>query len=101
MGVSAARRRPSRFAPCIATCLAMCLAACGTSLDLGSNDAGIPYEASCAPGTYVGIFQCSGGGSATDSAIPIGAAGISANGTLSLDLRPAGAHVLALPPDAS
>ncbi len=69
--------------------------------NLGSNDAGIPYEASCAPGTYVGTYQCAAGGSAIDSAVPISADGISASGTLSLDLRPAGAHILALPPDAS
>jgi hypothetical protein len=71
--------------------VACATAACGIDLDIGSNE--VPYDAACMPGTYTGTYQCmvsSGGSSA-----------LSANGTLSVQLIPAGAHVLALPQDAS
>jgi hypothetical protein len=66
---------------------------CGTSLDLGSNDAGIPYDADCLPGTYTGSYQC--------TVAPGTPVTFSTSGALTLVLAPAGAHTLALPQDAS
>jgi hypothetical protein len=69
------------------------LAGCSSTLDLGSNDAGIPYDADCAPGSYTGTYQCVVGSGAT---VPI-----SATGAITVVLVPAGAHTLALAPDAA
>jgi hypothetical protein len=69
------------------------LPACGLDLNLGVNDAGVPYDAACIPGTYSGMYQCTVG-----SGSPLS---FSEQGMLSLTLNPAGAHVLALPLDAS
>ncbi len=69
------------------------LCGCGTSLDLGSNDAGVPYDADCKVGTYVGSYACT-----TASGSPFE---FSANGPISVTLVPAGATSLALPADAS
>ena len=38
--------------------VAWALCGCGTSLDLGSNDAGIPYDADCKAGVYTGTYAC-------------------------------------------
>jgi hypothetical protein len=73
--------------------LASSLVACGTSLDLGSNDAGIPYDADCAPGTYSGTYQC--------TVAPGSPLTYSTSGPLTFVLAPAGAHKLAMPHDAS
>ncbi|HEX3770505.1 MAG TPA: hypothetical protein VHV30_06570 [Polyangiaceae bacterium] len=67
--------------------------ACGTSLDLGSNDAGIPYDADCAPGVYTGMLQC--------TVAPSSPVAFSTSAPMTLLLAPAGARTLALPPDAS
>jgi hypothetical protein len=68
-------------------------AGCGTSLNLGSNDAGIPYDADCKAGTYVGSYHCTGG---TGSPFAF-----SQDGPLSMALVPAGATTLAIAPDAA
>jgi hypothetical protein len=67
--------------------------ACGTSLDLGSNDAGIPYDADCVPGVYTGMLSC--------TVAPSSPVAFSTSAPLTLVLAPAGGHILALPPDAS
>jgi hypothetical protein len=63
------------------------------ALDLGSNDAGIPYDASCQPGTYTGTYACN-----TSPGSPIQLAG---NGPITITLVPSGASTLSLTPDAS
>lgn len=73
--------------------LACLVSGCSTALDLGSNDAGVPYDADCKPGTYTGSFSC-----VTASTSLIAAA---SSGHIAVTLVPAGAHTLALEPDAS
>jgi hypothetical protein len=68
--------------------------ACGVSLDLGSNDAGVAYDADCKPGMYSGTYTCSLEGSLT--------ATLPASGPLSLTLVTLGQPTtLAVGPDAS
>jgi hypothetical protein len=69
------------------------LCGCSTALDLGSNDAGVPYDADCRPGTYAGNFACI----PTDSSV----IQFSTQGAIAVTLVPIGARTLALPPDAS
>src|SRR5579863_7174600 len=38
--------------------LAWGVCACSSTLDLGSNDASVPYDADCKPGTYSGTYAC-------------------------------------------
>jgi hypothetical protein len=66
---------------------------CNTGLDLGWNDAGIPYEGECKPGTYSGSYACT-----TTSASPVQ---LSGTGPFSITLVPSGARTLSLTPDAS
>jgi len=68
------------------------LCACGTTLDLGANDAGVPYDADCRPGTYAGTYACNG----TDGSLLQSPA----QGPITVTLVPVGPHTLALP-DAS
>jgi hypothetical protein len=72
------------------------LPGCSTSLDLGYNDAGVPYDADCMPGTYAGGYSCT----ATSSSLFPGE-GTLGDGSLSVTLVPSGAQLLALPSDAS
>jgi hypothetical protein len=81
-------RRPFAFAALLCV-----LSGCGTTLDLGSNDAGIPYDADCEPGTYTGTYACS-----ASSGSPIQFA---SSGPISITLVPSGATTLSLTPDAS
>ena len=65
------------------------LSGCSTALNLGSNDAGVPYDADCKPGTYSGSYSCT----------PISGSllqGVSSNGPIAVTLVPAGAGSLAL-----
>ena len=73
--------------------LACVLYGCSTSMDLGSNDAGIPYDADCKPGVYTGTYLC----------MPTSGSSISfnSNGSLSVTLVPSGPTSLTLQPDAS
>jgi hypothetical protein len=71
----------------------MSLSGCSTALDLGWNDAGVPYDADCRPGTYSGMFACN---PADSSLIQF-----STQGPIAVTLVPIGARTLALPPDAS
>lgn len=74
--------------------LAWALLACGgTSLDLGSNDAGVPYDADCKPGTYVGTYVCN-----NTSSSPLQFSG---SGPIAVTLVPGGAQALRIAPDAS
>ena len=87
-----------RLVPAVSTCVAAASVACasvgcGTSLDLGSNDAGVPYDADCKIGTYAGSYACT---AASGSPVQF-----STSGDISVTLVPAGATRLALPPDAS
>ena len=66
---------------------------CGPALDLGSNDAGVPYDADCRPGTYAGTYAC--------TTTPGALIQISGNGPIAVTLVPSGARSLALTPDAS
>ena len=76
---------------CVAlTCV---VSGCITPLDVGSNDAGVPYEASCRVGTYAGTYSCT---TTASSPIPLSNAG-----PISITLVPAGARTLALTPDAA
>jgi hypothetical protein len=75
----------------LAFAASMSLWGCGTSLDLGYNDAGVPYDADCRPGTYAGSFACN----TADSSL------FSTQGPIDVTLVPIGARTLALPPDAS
>jgi hypothetical protein len=72
---------------------AAALPGCTARLDVGSNDAGIPYDAECKPGTYAGSYSCT---SSSSSLFPL-----SGSGPIVVTLVPAGARTLALPPDAS
>ena len=45
-----------RLVACVA--LTCSVAACGNNFNLGSNDAGVPYDADCKPGTYSGTYSC-------------------------------------------
>ncbi len=69
--------------------LALVLSGCSTALNLGWNDAGVPYDADCKPGTYSGSYSCT----------PIPGSllqGVSNNGPIAVTLVPAGAGSLAL-----
>jgi hypothetical protein len=74
--------------------LAWVLSGCGITLDLGSNDAGVPYDADCRPGTYAGSYSCT---TKPGSLLQ----GVSNNGPITVTLVPAGPGSLALTPDAS
>jgi hypothetical protein len=82
----------TRWLVCAA--LACSVAGCGTTFDLGSNDAGVPYDADCKPGTYTGNFSCMS--TSTSTLFP----SMPGAGPITVTLVPAGAHTLALPPDA-
>jgi hypothetical protein len=69
------------------------LAACSSTLNLGSNDAGVAYDAACVPGTYTGTYQCS----TAPGSLLVGSMG----GPLVVTLVPAGATTLALTTDAA
>ena len=69
------------------------LSGCSTTLDLGSNDAGVPYDADCRAGTYAGNYSCT----TTSSSL----LSLSGSGPITITLVPAGAQTLALTPDAS
>jgi hypothetical protein len=79
--------------PLFLAILLSALAGCSTALDLGSNDAGVPYDADCKPGTYSGTYACT-----ASSGSPFQ---IASKGQLAITLVPAGARMLALSPDAS
>jgi hypothetical protein len=66
------------------------LCGCSTTFDLGSNDAGVRYDADCAPGTYTGNYAC-----VTTDGSPF------AQGVIAVSLEPIGTSTLALTPDAS
>jgi len=83
-----------RLLACVA--LTCSVAACGNNFDLGSNDAGVPYDADCKPGTYSGTYSCT---SMTPVVVPTGV--LPGTGTITLTLVPNGAHTLALTPDAA
>jgi hypothetical protein len=72
------------------------LPGCSTSLDLGYNDAGVPYDADCKPGTYTGGYSC-----IPASGSPFAALGAMGDGSISVTLVPGGAHSLGVAPDAS
>jgi hypothetical protein len=84
-----------RLLACVA--LTCSVAACGNNFDLGSNDAGVPYDADCKPGTYSGTYLCT---SMTSVVLP-GVSAVPGTGTITLTLVPNGAHTLALTPDAA
>lgn len=71
------------------------MAGCSTTFDLGSNDAGVPYDADCKPGTYTGNFSCMS--TSTLALLP----SMPEAGQITVTLVPAGPHTLALPPDAA
>jgi hypothetical protein len=73
------------------------MAGCSTTFDLGSNDAGVPYDADCKPGTYVGNFSCMS--TSTSNPLPSDAS-MPGAGPITVTLVPAGAHTLALPDGA-
>jgi hypothetical protein len=72
------------------------LPGCGTPLDLGYNDAGVPYDADCRPGTYVGGFSCTP--ASTSIFAMVGGMG---DGSITVTLVPTGAATLAVAPDAA
>jgi hypothetical protein len=72
-----------------------CTCACGTTLDLGANDAAVPYDADCKAGTYSGNYAC-------NSSPGSGALALSASGALSLRLVTVGQPTtLAIAADAA
>ncbi len=75
--------------------LAWVMCGCVTPLDLGSNDAGVPYDASCKVGTYAGTYSCTP--PASSPMLP----GAPSAGPIAITLVPTGAHTLGLTPDAS
>ncbi|HTB77896.1 MAG TPA: hypothetical protein VK762_31840 [Polyangiaceae bacterium] len=80
--------------PLACATLAWVMSGCVTPLDLGSNDAGVPYDASCKVGTYVGTYSCT-----TTASSPLGS--LSGEGPIVLTLVPTGPRTLGLTPDAS
>ncbi len=87
---------PTQRIACAALLWALC--GCSTSLDLGYNDAGVPYDAECKAGTYAGGFSCT---PTTTSPLQIlGGLGGMGDGSIIITLVPAGAHTLELTPDA-
>jgi hypothetical protein len=80
-----------RLLACVA--LTCSVAACGNNFDLGSNDAGVSYDADCKPGTYSGTYSCT-----SMSVFPVPLAG---TGSIALTLVPAGPHTLMLTTDAA
>ncbi|MGO9839040.1 MAG: hypothetical protein ACLP1X_33065 [Polyangiaceae bacterium] len=81
-------------------CLPWAAGACSSTLNLGSNDAGVPYDADCKAGTYSGTYACSS--SADADALPLPASTLPASGPLSMTLVTVGAPTtLAISPDAS
>jgi hypothetical protein len=76
-------------------CLVSAVAACSSTLDLGSNDAGVPYDADCKAGTYSGTYSCNSTSGSGVSSLP-------ASGPLSVTLVTVGAATtLAIAPDAA
>jgi hypothetical protein len=69
------------------------LCGCSGTLDLGSDDAGVPYDADCKAGTYAGDYNC---GALSDSAFEF-----SLKGPIAVTLVPIGGHTLGLTPDAA
>jgi hypothetical protein len=84
---------PTMRPPFALAALLWVLSGCSAKLDLGSNDAGIPYDADCKPGTYTGTYACS-----ASSGSPIQFA---SSGPITVTLVPSGASTLSLTPDAS
>jgi hypothetical protein len=80
-----------RLLACVA--LACVASGCSTTFDLGSNDAGIPYDADCKPGIYSGTYSC--------APTPGSLFQLPASGVIKITLVPSGARTLALTPDAS
>jgi hypothetical protein len=76
--------------------LALALAGCSTSLDLGYNDAGVPYDADCKPGTYAGSYSCT---AASTSLFPSGS--LLGDGSIAVTLAPTGAVTLGVERDAA
>lgn len=66
-----------------------CLCGCTSTLNLGSNDAGVLYDADCKPGTYAG--------STSDGSL----FAFVPSGPIAVTLVPIGTDTLALGPDAS
>jgi hypothetical protein len=79
----------------VCAALACSMAGCSTTFDLGSNDAGVPYDADCKPGTYTGSYSC-----VSTSMSPLFPS-VQGTGPITITLVPAGAHTLVLPPDAA
>ncbi len=77
----------------LAPALVWVLCGCSSTLDLGSNDAGVSYDADCRPGTYVGTYACNVSDGGSLFAFP-------PNGPLAVTLVPLGAGTLALSPKA-
>jgi hypothetical protein len=69
------------------------LCGCKSTLDLGSDDAGVSYDADCKPGTYAGSYACSASDGALFAFVP--------SGPIAVTLVPIGTGTLALGPDAS
>jgi hypothetical protein len=91
-GVLVRRSTPRALA---ATAVIAAASGCSTTpLDLGSNDAGIVYDAACAPGSYEGTYVCTLAGN------PFLAL-LSSDGMLGLTLVPSGATSLSLTADAA
>ncbi len=76
--------------PLACATLAWVMSGCVTPLDLGSNDAGVGYDASCKVGTYAGTYSCT---STTTS--PLTGVAPSA-GPIVITLVPTGARTLGL-----
>jgi hypothetical protein len=72
--------------------------ACSGTLNLGTNDAGVAYDADCRPGTYAGTYSCT---SEQGTTLALALEGTLMSGPLAVTLVPAGATSLALTPDAS
>jgi hypothetical protein len=66
---------------------------CTSTLDLGSNDAGVAYDADCKPGTYTGTYACSESDGSLFAFAP--------NGSIAVTLVPIGISTLGLASDAS
>jgi hypothetical protein len=77
----------------LAPALFCLLCGCSSTLDLGSNDAGVLYDADCKPGTYAGIYACSTSDGSLFAFVP--------SGPIVVTLVPIGTGTLALAPDAS
>ncbi len=80
----------------LALAVALVLGGCSTSIDLGYNDAGVPYDADCKPGTYAGTYSCL---AASNSIFP--SLSVLGDGSIAVTLVPSGADTLGVERDAS